>query len=148
MQISTAEGGRVVCSGRIEGKVNGKRNRRRRGGGGEMEERKRHEIRNARYKLSREWNEINTSISAVTAAGVNKGLIEPEFAANLACFELLDPKNRICALPFSPLFRRLARRDRPTPSPPPSFLRDAGGLARYQAISTEFFSYSLQPYFV
>ena len=33
MQISTAEGGRVVCSGRIEGKVNGKRNRRRRGGG-------------------------------------------------------------------------------------------------------------------
>lgn len=147
MQISTAEGGRVVCSGRIEGKVNGKRNRRRRGG--EMEERKRHEIRNARYKLSREWNEINTSISAVTAAGVNKGLIEPEFAANLACFELLDPKNRICALPFSPLFRRLARRDRPTtPSPPPSFLRDAGGPARYQAISTEFFSYSLQPYFV
>lgn len=112
------------------------------GGGGEMEERKRHEIRNARYKLSREWNEINTSISAVTAAGVNKGLIEPEFAANLACFELLDPKNRICALPFSPLFRRLARRA------PPSFLRDAGGLARYQAISTEFFSYSLQPYFV
>lgn len=35
-----------------------------------------------RHKLSagKERNEINTSISAVIAAGVNKGLIEPEFA--------------------------------------------------------------------
>lgn len=81
----------------------------------ETEERKRHEIRNARYKLSREWNEINTSISAVTAAGVNKGLIEPEFAAKLACFELLDPKNRICALPFPLCFA--ARKEGPTDRP-------------------------------
>lgn len=112
----------------------------------EMEERKRHEIRNARYKLSREWNEINTSISAVTAAGVNKGLIEPEFAAKLACFELLDPKNRICALPFPLCFaaRKEGPTDRALPrptAPPPSFLLRRGWtLACYQAISTEFFS--------
>lgn len=98
-----------------------------------MEERKRHEIRNARYKLSREWNEINTSISAVTAAGVNKGLIEPEFAAKLACFELLDPKNRICALPFPLCFA--AHKEGPTapcPDRPPHhhrFFFDAAGLS-------------------
>lgn len=55
----------------------------------ERERERRHEIRNVDINFQQgERNEINTSISAVIAAGVNKGLIEPEFARELAMFRV------------------------------------------------------------
>lgn len=68
--------------------------KKERAGGADGERTEKTGVRNAGINSHHqgERNEINTSISAVIAAGVNKGLIEPEFAFELAMFRVSRSK--------------------------------------------------------
>lgn len=111
MQIS-------ACSISREGNHGGERRERKVAGGRERERERIEEtkIRNAGINSQQgERNEINTSISAVIAAGVNKGLIEREFAPELAMFRVSRSKESdLYAAVAASLFSfRMSRRAAP-----------------------------------